>query len=782
MKKLLVMILTAALLLSAFSVPAFAAEGEKPVPTSGPWDGYWWMTGGASILFEGSGDDGNRAVLYREGDAEQGELVINNEAVPGATYDRVSNTLTIKDLRLPADSLQIFYMGDDFKLNVEGECALGSINVRNYIGYYSTSLNIVGSGTLTVNEDRSRNNAMYFYGDGEQLMHLDIAESVTVHLYAKEDQSVMRIWSTYCDPADGGAITVGGRRMPEAKYEQNKDIITEKINAAWVDNTDKVYQHGKRVKSNADPDGIYAVKEIQYSSGDIFETRYGVSKYNYYPEFNMYLPDPEFSGDPYDDYIMYTKEEFEAQYTYVLEPQPKVIRYTTDYREANRGYRGVRLIKADDPDGVYVATDGWYTSYSSELDDEFSTYYVYRLHWDEDEQMYVETDGLYMEKVKAEDLEAKGYTVATETVERKASMKCWIKGAPYDSSNGNRLESFWLVNRKDDPDGLYAYEGTYTDRPFRDESGVVICPVVYDEENDEYYLRGYYGGTVGTDLFHVKDEDWNSDDPSFSYKMETVEQRVELQYLSDDYDFDYYSTEAVLLTKDGEPDNSYCDLQVKVDGSMIHYIIPVEWREDKGHYYATGTGYSIDDFNSKEEMEAAGYHEVIEPQPVDYTTTGAIKVSTSMTLSQDDSGNSYFVGYDNTVYRISDSDKFTYGSKEYYIGAAAEDVMKDDVHAVQHEELRDDYMYWIEGEEYHHTGAAGETHLLGDVDGDGTITISDATTIQKYIAEYELPNPDIIMLCGDVDGDGTITISDATTIQKYIAEYELPYPIGEPIH
>ena len=72
-------------------------------------------------------------------------------------------------------------------------------------------------------------------------------------------------------------------------------------------------------------------------------------------------------------------------------------------------------------------------------------------------------------------------------------------------------------------------------------------------------------------------------------------------------------------------------------------------------------------------------------------------------------------------------------------------------------------------------------NYLGDVDGDGSITITDATTIQRYIAEYELPNPDIIQKCGDVDGDGSITVTDATTIQKYIAEYELPYPIGEPV-
>lgn len=71
--------------------------------------------------------------------------------------------------------------------------------------------------------------------------------------------------------------------------------------------------------------------------------------------------------------------------------------------------------------------------------------------------------------------------------------------------------------------------------------------------------------------------------------------------------------------------------------------------------------------------------------------------------------------------------------------------------------------------------------LLGDVDGDGTITVNDATVIQRYAAEYALPIADIIQQRGDVDGDGQITVVDATLIQKYLAEYILSYPVGKPM-
>lgn len=59
---------------------------------------------------------------------------------------------------------------------------------------------------------------------------------------------------------------------------------------------------------------------------------------------------------------------------------------------------------------------------------------------------------------------------------------------------------------------------------------------------------------------------------------------------------------------------------------------------------------------------------------------------------------------------------------------------------------------------------------LGDVDGDGKITISDVTAIQKYRAKISTLN-DINLLYADVNGDNEVTIRDATTIQLYIAKY-----------
>jgi len=62
-----------------------------------------------------------------------------------------------------------------------------------------------------------------------------------------------------------------------------------------------------------------------------------------------------------------------------------------------------------------------------------------------------------------------------------------------------------------------------------------------------------------------------------------------------------------------------------------------------------------------------------------------------------------------------------------------------------------------------------EERLLGDVDGDGYISIIDAAFIRRKIAEIDVP---FIFndAASDFDGDGEVTVADATAIQYYLAE------------
>lgn len=69
--------------------------------------------------------------------------------------------------------------------------------------------------------------------------------------------------------------------------------------------------------------------------------------------------------------------------------------------------------------------------------------------------------------------------------------------------------------------------------------------------------------------------------------------------------------------------------------------------------------------------------------------------------------------------------------------------------------------------------------LVGDADGDGTISILDATAIQRYLAGLEVKHPARIATCGDINKNG-VDILDATYIQRFLAAFTVPYPIGEP--
>lgn len=59
--------------------------------------------------------------------------------------------------------------------------------------------------------------------------------------------------------------------------------------------------------------------------------------------------------------------------------------------------------------------------------------------------------------------------------------------------------------------------------------------------------------------------------------------------------------------------------------------------------------------------------------------------------------------------------------------------------------------------------------LLGDVNGDGEITIVDATILQKYIVD-QITLDDETLNVADVNKDGAVTVVDATLIQKFVVK------------
>lgn len=59
---------------------------------------------------------------------------------------------------------------------------------------------------------------------------------------------------------------------------------------------------------------------------------------------------------------------------------------------------------------------------------------------------------------------------------------------------------------------------------------------------------------------------------------------------------------------------------------------------------------------------------------------------------------------------------------------------------------------------------------IGDVNGDGILSVSDATLIQKYAASLNELTPEQLEVA-DFNGDGTVNVIDATAIQKKIVSH-----------
>ena len=74
------------------------------------------------------------------------------------------------------------------------------------------------------------------------------------------------------------------------------------------------------------------------------------------------------------------------------------------------------------------------------------------------------------------------------------------------------------------------------------------------------------------------------------------------------------------------------------------------------------------------------------------------------------------------------------------------------------------YAYYVE-----YTFDATKDYMLGDVNNDGKISVTDATLCQSYLVG-NVKLSDIQIAAADTDGDGKVSVSDVTLIQKYCAD------------
>ena len=328
MKKILSCILIMTLFITLMVANVFAANGPLPA------DKEYEMGGRAYIIFYNQ--EGFKTV-YNESTAK-------NE-MNGATYNKATNTLTITNLQTDM-SLETNLMGDDFKINVVGTNKIPKIAIWGY--GYGGSVYFTGTGTLTVNENKTYDTAISLYAEGSNSA-IKFSNTVNVNLYAKTDTiNVLITESTNAIRLENG---------------QNANIVK----------SDYYYTGNKEIKGFIT--GLNTQDLMQATKDGAPSKIFGVTESRKYAE-NEDIEDPN-AGTP--GYTVYELVEYSGSY-YCLDHVND--RFLTEAQFTNQGY-SIKLDGENNP----IWYNDVYTSWN--------TFNAYQLKSRANTNVYVIDDGYY---------------------------------------------------------------------------------------------------------------------------------------------------------------------------------------------------------------------------------------------------------------------------------------------------------------------------------------------------------------------------------------------------
>lgn len=655
MKKLLAGILSAALVAGMVPMTVFAADG----PSEEQWQEGEYLA--AVSLY---GQD-NTFTIFSNNTA-------HNDAIEGASYDRDTNTLTLKDFKHPELSVSANMMGDDFTINVEGECSLSTIICWGF--EYGNSLMIDGTGSLTVNKDGEASSAIYLQSENSD-SRLGFGSSVTVDLYSTEHAA--SVVMTTCDDADKAVTTANGEKPAVTKekytYEEGDNKNTLEL-YQWGNN------YGYKVIRASDPDGLYGASH--------YNDNYDISHYYNVEEFNLPIRDYDFP------YTSLTEEQFEAsEYSFVYALQPAKVLYSNAWSEEhNRGIQVCKVTKDSDPDTVYGASLSWTNNWGEGDPD---TYIVYKLVWDETENIYRMVENFPVLKLSAEQFAENGYSLVKEEVVTNVKFRAWFDED--DAKQGeSEMSNYDLVKRESDPEGIYIKYGTYTssENGVQTDAGYLIRKPYYSEEYGGYLTD--HDGSYGSENFEISYNDF--DNSEFSFVTEAHIENVNIRYITEDYTFENYAYTGDEYKKG---DQLYIVGGWTKNGEPVgYYVYEITFDEAKGHYMAEelGKGYTF------EEFEAEGFEPVMENRKVEIETDSYLSRNT-MSVAVDQNGNNYlYPGYGNYVYNYTEDNTVTVNGDKFYVVTKNTDVSSKDITVPMHTVETDMYCYYITDKEFHYSG------------------------------------------------------------------------------
>lgn len=208
--KLITLMLAMVLVVSLFPTSVMAAS------TKGPSDGFCF------IRIEKS--ETERIHIFFPQAAEAGTTV---EKVSGFSYDKKTNTLTIKNVKQPKWVLNVNEMGSDFKIKVVGTNELYGMTAWGF--GYAGSVEFTGTGKLTLNKAKTRSEAITIMAE-ESKSVLKVGKKVTLNAYAgKKSKNSVVIYDSTVKKASGSMIFSNGTSAKKAKTTKTPVVKTAEV-------------------------------------------------------------------------------------------------------------------------------------------------------------------------------------------------------------------------------------------------------------------------------------------------------------------------------------------------------------------------------------------------------------------------------------------------------------------------------------------------------------------------------------------------------------------------
>ena len=411
-----------------------------------------------------------------------GTITVENPE--GASYDSESNTLKLTDFKHPELWLELTGCNQVFTLTIIGECEL------DYLSFPRAEADILinGTGTLTVNQNKYHDSAIYAYNQNPYSnFTVRFSKDVKLHLYGNDyglASDSVALLSGYT----GGIVFENGQTYNDYTASIREYDTEEYVNLFHY-YEDNVRRHGYQLTCASDPTGIYAVRINDYAD----PPTYNISKY-----YTIEGCDGYGQIDTFGEYgsLQMSQEEFlNSDYSFIYEDEYARIRCVSqDWRE----WAGNKLVNTENPldpkKGTYCASlcDFYYDENNQLVP---ISYNILLLTWSEEENVYIlDWDAMQNPvefNMSVEEFNESPYYFDTGFYTGESSLQ---KEYSSDSAiiclkNEQDAEKFawsgYKVTNMNHPEQIYTcdfdYEEYYDDSHFT-VKGYNLYPLTYDEQ------------------------------------------------------------------------------------------------------------------------------------------------------------------------------------------------------------------------------------------------------------------------------------------------------------